>query len=216
MMPIHAVVPVKGLEGAKSRLSDALNPDERRALVIEMLGRVLAALRGCSGSILAEVWVISADSTVRAMAERRGARTLVDAAVELNASLEQARTAIIAAGAAAMLIVPADVPLITVEDVTALARILSAGADVVLATDRSGNGTNALGLRLPSNVKFRFGTRSARLHLDEAATNGLLAQIYRSPTLALDIDDPESLLFYRSERSRLTSRVNAAPESRYR
>lgn len=196
MMPIHAVVPVKRLERAKSRLAGALSPGERRALVIEMLGRVLSTLLSCRGPILADVWVISADPAALALAARAGARTLIDRADDLNASLDQARAALSAAGAAAMLVVPADVPLISAGDVAALARTLGAGADVALATDRAGDGTNALGLRLPSDLAFRFGERSAGLHLDEADDHGLLAQVYWSPSLALDVDDPESLLRY--------------------
>ena len=38
-----AIVPVKGLDGAKSRLAPALAPDERAQLVVDMLDRVLAA-----------------------------------------------------------------------------------------------------------------------------------------------------------------------------
>ena len=38
-----AIVPVKGLDGAKTRLAPALAPDERARLVVDMLDRVLAA-----------------------------------------------------------------------------------------------------------------------------------------------------------------------------
>jgi 2-phospho-L-lactate guanylyltransferase len=196
-MQIHAVVPVKALARSKSRLAERLGPTERHDLVLEMLACVLATLLACRGAALAEVWVISADPEVLFLAESAGARTMLDHADDLNSALEQARSALKGEDAAAMLVIPADVPLITPADVAALARTLAAGADVAMATDRQGDGTNALGLRLPSALPFRFGERSARLHLAEADDHSLLAQVYWSPTLALDVDDPESLGRYR-------------------
>jgi 2-phospho-L-lactate guanylyltransferase len=201
-MQIHAVVPVKALARAKSRLAGRLSLAERHDLVLEMLGRVLATLLACRGAALAEVWVISADPEVLALAAARGARTMADRAGDLNGALEQARAALASAEGAAMLVIPADVPLITLADVAALARTLAAGADVAMATDRQGDGTNALGLRLPSDLPFRFGERSAGLHLAEADTHDLLTQVYWSPTLALDVDDPESLARYRAGADR--------------
>ncbi|MBX0326240.1 2-phospho-L-lactate guanylyltransferase [Oscillochloris sp. ZM17-4] len=220
-MQIHAVVPVKALARAKSRLAGRLSIAERHDLVLEMLGRVLGALLACRGAALAEVWVISADPEALALAAACGARTMLDSADGLNGALGQARAALTAAGVAAMLVVPADVPLITAGDVAAMARTLTAGADVAMATDRQGDGTNALGLRLPSDMPFRFGERSAGLHLAEADAHDLLAQVYWSPTLALDVDDPESLARYVSRdsgdsclHSALAQKVGGRPECR--
>ncbi|NNJ08839.1 2-phospho-L-lactate guanylyltransferase [Chloroflexales bacterium ZM16-3] len=208
-MQIHAVVPVKALARAKSRLAEQLSPAERHDLVLEMLGRVLATLLACRGAALAEVWVISADPEVLFLAESAGAHTMFDHAGDLNGALEQARSALKGEDAAAMLVIPADVPLITPGDVAALARTLAAGADVAMATDRHGDGTNALGLRLPSDLPFRFGERSAGLHLAEADARDMLAQVYWSPTLALDVDDPESLARYVSRDSGASGLLSA-------
>ena len=41
-----AVVPVKGRDGAKTRLAPLLQPEERKQLVLDMLERVLAACAG--------------------------------------------------------------------------------------------------------------------------------------------------------------------------
>jgi 2-phospho-L-lactate guanylyltransferase len=80
--------------------------------------------------------------------------------------------------------------------VGALADLLAAGADLAMATDRQGAGTNALGLRLPSDLPFCFGEGSALLHRQEAALRGLLLRHYASASLSLDVDDPESLERY--------------------
>jgi 2-phospho-L-lactate guanylyltransferase len=140
--------------------------------------------------------VISSDPEVLALAESAGARTMLDRAGDLNGALDQARAALTTAGAAAMLVIPADVPLIAPADVSALANILAGGVDLALATDRQGDGTNALGLRLPCALPFYFGAQSARLHREAAAALGLRLRIYASPTVSLDVDDPESLARY--------------------
>lgn len=196
-MVIHAVLPIKRLDQAKSRLRATLNADERRALVIEMFEAVLTTLLACRGTLLAEVWVISADPTLLARAEGHTARSLRDEAETLNGALGQAQTAVCAAGATALLIIPGDVPLITIADVAALVQILTAGADVVLAPDRQNAGTNALGLRLPTILPLHFGSHSAQLHTAAALEHGLHLQRYHSPTISLDIDDSESLAQYR-------------------
>ncbi|MEI7643093.1 MAG: 2-phospho-L-lactate guanylyltransferase [Chloroflexales bacterium] len=192
-MQIHTVVPVKDLTRAKSRLAGRLSLAERRDLVVEMLGRVLATLLASRGAALAEIWVISADLEVLALAESVGARTIFDRAGDLNGALDQSRIALTAAGAAAMLVIPADVPLIAPQDLASLVATLADGADLALATDRQGDGTNALGLRLPSALPFHFGAQSARLHREAAAALGLRLKLYASPTLSLDVDDVESL-----------------------
>lgn len=194
-MRLHAIVPVKDLERAKSRLASVLTPVERRQLVIEMYGRVLDAL---ARSAVERVWVISADDAALALAAARGLTPLPDEVADLNAALELARDAARAAGAEAVLALPADVPLVTPGDIAALAALLAAGADVALAPDAAGLGTNALALRAAAPLPFAFGEDSAARHARAAADLGLALRRYHSPTLALDVDDPASLARYRA------------------
>lgn len=194
-MRLHAIVPVKALERAKSRLAGALAPAERRLLVLEMLDGVLGAL---ARSPVARVWVVSGDPAVLAAAASHGATPLPEAAAGLNPALEQARAAALAAGAEAVVVVPADVPLVTPADIAALAGLLAAGADVAVAPDEAGLGTNALAVRAAAGLPFAFGEGSAARHLRAAAAAGLACEIYRSPGLALDVDDAPSLARYRA------------------
>lgn len=193
-MRLHAIVPVKALERAKSRLAPALGPAERRLLALEMLARVLAAL---GRAPVERVWVVSGDEAVLTMAAARGATPLPETA-DLNPALERAREAARVAGADAVVVVPADVPLVTPADIAALAALLADGADVALAPDEAGLGTNALALRAAAGLPFAFGADSAPRHLHAAAARGLIARVHRSPTLALDVDDAPSLARYRA------------------
>jgi 2-phospho-L-lactate guanylyltransferase len=198
-MKIHAVVPLKNLTYAKSRLAGRLNPDQRRRLVREMLERVLETLLACrSEATLAAVSLLSSDPEAQALALDSGVTLLPERAVGLNAALEGARATLTAAGVPAMLIVPGDVPLITQRDVRGMADLLASDADVVLAPDAAGRGTNALALRLPSALPLQFGIESAPLHRRSAARLALQLREYYSATLALDIDTAENLEHYRN------------------
>jgi 2-phospho-L-lactate guanylyltransferase len=193
---IHAVVPVKPLALAKSRLAGVLAPAERRDLVLEMLSRVLRSLAAAPRAITA-TWVTSADHDVLDLAEELGARPLPDAGANLNGALDLARARLSAGGAGAMLVLPADVPLVSAGDLAALAAALRGPAAVALAPDSAGSGSNALGLRLPSDLPFHFGPNSAARHRAAAAARGLAVYEHISATLGLDVDDPASLERYR-------------------
>ena len=105
-----AIVPVKPLQIAKTRLSDLLTISERRMLVLAMLDDVLAALGVARG--IERIGVISADRTVLARAAALGADQLLDTVGDLNAALAQAAGYYAARGARTNLIVHADVPLV--------------------------------------------------------------------------------------------------------
>src|SRR3954471_5275384 len=107
---IAAIIPVKALSLAKSRLGALLSGPERQALVLAMLGDVLAAV-GAARSI-DRVGVISADPAVLALANARGAEALPDHARDLNAALAQAAARYAERGAGAALALPADIPLV--------------------------------------------------------------------------------------------------------
>jgi 2-phospho-L-lactate/phosphoenolpyruvate guanylyltransferase len=193
---VHAIVPMKQLQRAKSRLASRLNAEERRNLALDMLVHVLQTLQAPvadQSSPIAQTWVASSDPAILALASELGAWPLFDEASDLNGALEQARQAARAAGAGALLVVHADLPLLRPADVQAMVQSLIDGNDLVLAPDSAGEGTNAMGLLIDTPLAFQFEGRSFGRHLAAAAWQELLVSVVRSPTLALDIDTPESL-----------------------
>src|SRR5215210_4045402 len=96
-----AIVPVKALAEAKTRLAAVLAPPERAALTLHTLRSVLAALD------LPEIedrLVVSPDETVLQEARDNGAWGLRQVGGGLNEGLEQARAQAITHGADAILI----------------------------------------------------------------------------------------------------------------
>jgi 2-phospho-L-lactate guanylyltransferase len=188
---ISAIVPVKTLARAKSRLSALLSAPERRALVLAMLGDVLTALGAARG--IDHIGVISADPTVLLLAARHGAEALADHATDLNAALAQAASHYAAAGATATLALPADVPLVTAAEIDQLLAARATARGMLIAPSYDG-GTNALLVWPPLALPFLFGEGSLERHLAAARERGLTARQCRVPGLELDVDRPGDLL----------------------
>lgn len=195
-MSTWAVIPAKSLGAAKSRLAEVLTPGERAALARDLLCRTVSAARACP--LLTNVVVVSADPLARRVAEEQGALTLPDpppgilARDPLNAAIMAGRERAVTRGACAILVLPADLPLLTASTLTAF--IERAGdAPVAIAPDWSGTGTNALLLRPPRTIKPAFGLDSYTHHRAAARARGLGAATVVLPALSRDLDTPDDL-----------------------
>jgi 2-phospho-L-lactate guanylyltransferase len=189
-MLAFAIVPVKRLSEAKSSLSAVLAPKQRRELVLAMLKDVLKAIGGAR-SITGTI-VVSPDDRIIKFARKNGAEGVAEPGLELNEALRLGIQSAIMNGATSVLIVPSDVPFITADDIENIVAMVSARRDVVIAPSKD-NGTNALLLRPPEVMSTRFGGESFPAHLSEARRAGITPRIYRSITVATDIDDPDDL-----------------------
>jgi 2-phospho-L-lactate guanylyltransferase len=179
---VLAVVPVKGREGAKSRLAPLLPPEERMRLVLEMLERVLRAC--AAASAIEETLLVTPDPSVAPP----GVAVLVDA----GTGHADAVAAALADGRArgGVVVVMADCPLVRPESLDALAE---AARPFALAPARDG-GVNAIALRDPSAFAPRFGV-SAEEMAAAARAAGIEPAVVADPGLALDVDRPEDLAF---------------------
>lgn len=195
-MSLWAIVPVKPIRRAKSRLAGALNQEERIALSREMLRRVLRALAGVER--IERTLLVSRDSEALALGRRHGARTLSERPpIDLNQALDQATRAAVGSGATAVLVVPADLPLVTSEDVEALIDLAEPSPSLVLAPDRHRDGTNAFLASPPGLIEYQFGPKSLSRHISAAVAASIRVAECDRPGLALDLDLPEDLALYR-------------------
>jgi 2-phospho-L-lactate guanylyltransferase len=196
---VIAIIPVGTLEGSKSRLGAVLDAEERHDLATSLACRTISAAVATPG--IAETLVITPDDEVRRLALELGARPLRQRTSGLNDGLREARAEAIAAGAEALLIVPIDVPQVTPE---ALADVIADGAAhpggplVAIVPDRHGRGTNALLLRPPDAIDFRFGGDSRQAHREAAEAVGATILELTGP-LRLDIDTADDLVLAQAE-----------------
>lgn len=186
------VLPVKDLQDAKQRLAGVLAPAERRALFRAMLEDVLSAAAACAG--LAGMLMVTRDAEARALAARYGARVLIEAANagHTAASTLGART-LAQEGAAGMLQLPADIPLVTPADITALLQAHGGAPAVTIAPSRDRLGSNAVACSPPDLLPLRFGEDSFVPHLERARELGIEPRVVERVGLALDVDTPDDL-----------------------
>lgn len=196
MSRIAAIIPVGTLAGAKSRLGESLDAEERQDLVEGLLARTVNAALAVDG--LDDVLVVSPDREVLRRSAELGARTLLQRSVGLGAGLSEARADVVAGGADAILVLPIDLPFARPADVAAvIAPLAGPGPIVVLVPDRHGTGTNALGLRPPDVIDFAFGPGSRLAHRAAAAAVAA-AYLEIDGPLTIDLDTPEDLVFVES------------------
>lgn len=191
-MTLWAIVPVKPLRRGKSRLANVLTQDERTDLNRRLLVHTLDTLIAIPE--LDQVLVISRDSAALSLARDYGARTVQEnGAPKLNLALARATVIAKQYATRGVLIVPADLPLITPEDVYAMLARAKDPPVVVVAPDRHRQGTNALLVCPVGVIEYEFGPGSFDRHCERARNAGARLEICELPSLALDMDLPEDL-----------------------
>lgn len=188
-----AVVPVRGLPAGKRRLAALLDTNERNSLVRAMLDDVVAAL--VSAESVGRVVIASRDAAARDEAARLGVEFLDQTELRLGYNRAVAFAQDAFAELDALLVVPADVPLITPDAVDLMVSTAPDGPAVVVAPAHDG-GTNGLFLRPPDVVKPQFGPSSARAHQQSAAAAGEAGVPFREARIdvwAFDLDTPADL-----------------------
>lgn len=216
---LHIVVPLRSLASGKTRLGGAIDAEEREILLRGMLRRTLAVVSGWPASraihlvssdpaLLVET-VVDLSTPIRPLLQHQGG---------LNEALRMGRDHALAAGATAVLMLPADLPLLAVESLDRLVEAADAalaagsgGPVVVIAPSDARNGTNALLLSPPTVIEPCFGLDSFEAHLRAAARADAALQVVDDPLLGFDVDTPEDLERLESALMRELSRLGASP-----
>lgn len=196
-MAVTAVIPVKQLGEAKTRLTAELPAAERARLALELLDNVLSAVGGASG--VTRTLVVTPDADVAALARLRGAEVVHQAQPGLNLAIRLGHAAVHDPEDIVLAIL-GDLPFLTSADLDRLLRLVEPGV-VVLAPDRHRRGTNALAVQRDEPFEPAFGENSLRLHRREAGRLGLAVREYRSRGTGFDVDTADDLQEYVRARS---------------
>lgn len=189
-MTLWAIVPVKPLRRGKSRLAGTLTEDERTELNKALLQHTLETLTGLKE--VDKVLVVSRDPNALTIARELGARTVQeDGQPHLNTALKRATVVAQVYATQGVLILPADLPLVTREDIQTLLDRAAKPPVVVIAPDRHGRGTNALLISPTGLIEYDFGENSFQRHCELAKRAGARLEIVNLPSLGLDLDVPE-------------------------
>ena len=199
-MGIEAIVPLKALSSTKQRLAGVLSEVARQSLVMAMADDVLSQLRSHPkidkvSIVCGEGWSEAqfADPSLRVWQES------VLAAKGLNSALTAALTK---AECDSVLLIHGDLPFLQRVDIT---RVVSAASrvDVVLCSDQTATGTNALLMPRDTPLVLSFGERSFDRHREAATTLDVSWEAVQASGIATDIDSPEDLLLLSVEAAGL-------------
>jgi FO synthase len=190
----HALVPLKSLGEAKSRLGGLLSEVQRSDLALAMASDVLAALQ--AHHLVASVTLVSDDPGAAGLAESYGAHWLPERGLEcqgLNPVISAAVAKLVDAGAEQLLVLHGDLPLLRESDISAVLDQLRRQPGLVIGTDTQGSGTNLLAFTAIRVPEFHYGKDSCALHRAWAEDSGEPVAVLHRPGIALDVDEPMDL-----------------------
>lgn len=182
MIHWHTLVPIKQGGNGKSRLAEMLSQEKRDGLSLRMARHVLSELGCCSG--IKDITILSTECP-----DWWSGSWAADGGQGLNAEINGWRQG---CDGGAVLFIHADLPLLLAEDVRHLLDVAEADG-IALATDRAGEGSNALAIADGRPFEFRFGPDSRRLHAAQSPAMTVVQRI----SLSADIDTPDDLIFAR-------------------
>ena len=185
------IVLIKDLDSAKQRLGPVLDSKARRDLAQRNAERAIRAAAAGDARL-----VVTGSQEVAAMAERLGARALLERRQEgQNVAAKRGIEHALKNGARAVLLLSSDLPLVTrkaVRDLLdAAGRVAPPATVAVPALGRGG--TNALYLNPPDAISLHFGADSLEAFRREAETKGVKFVTFKSEAMALDLDEPADL-----------------------
>ena len=191
-MTIWAIVPVKPLRRGKSRLAGMLSEEQRTRLNRYLLEHTLTTLNEIEE--IEHTLVVSRDPAALALTREMGGRTVLeDGAPQFNTAIQRATVVAQAQGVHAVLVLPADLPLV---DPPSLRRLLSRGRkapSVVIAPDLRQDGTNGLLVNPAGLIEYGYGPGSFQRHSQKAQEAGAKLEVFHSKKIGLDLDLPEDL-----------------------
>jgi len=202
-MTIWAIVPVKPLRLGKSRLSGVLSDVERAVLNRVFLEQTLDILR--TTPVVSQTLVVSRDPAALAIAREYGARTVLeDGNPNLNSALIRATLLAKNYATRGVLVLPADLPLLTHTDLLEFFQHICEPPCMVITPDRHLDGTNAMLMAPGGLVPYSFGPGSFTRHCESAKNLGARLKIVRNLHIELDLDTPADLaLLKQFEQSKL-------------
>lgn len=191
-MTIWAIVPVKPLRRGKSRLAGMLTEEQRTRLNRYLLEHILLTLNEVKE--IEHTLVVSRDPAALALTREIGGRTVLEnGAPQFNTAIKRATVVAQAHGAHAVLVLPADLPLIDPPSVRELLKHGKQAPVVVIAPDRRQDGTNGLLVNPAGIIEYGYGPGSFQRHSERAVEAGAKLEVIQSDILGLDLDLPEDL-----------------------
>lgn len=190
-----AIIPMRGLAVGKSRLAGYLDDGFRRDLNAWLLEGVLGAVRQLEGGLTRCLVAAGAEDVV-ILARRHGASVVMTGDLDLNASMDVARSVALACNATQILGLVADLPHITSDALSRFTHAVPAGG-AGLVCDKERSGTTGFLVPASCRMRFMFGPRSLERHRNELREHEIEPVLWKEPSLSFDLDTPDDYRIWR-------------------
>ena len=187
-----AVIPVKQISQAKQRLSPFLSTEERRDFFSAMLEDVLSIM--VKIDFFKKIILATNCPHAISIAGRHGITHFETGPDDgLNQAAGETVNHLLENGISDMFLIPADIPLITEEEINSAIKAHPSAPSLTIIPSRDKLGSNCIILSPPSRMPLKFGPDSYFRHLEIAQSNGLKINPMELPGFGLDIDEPKDL-----------------------
>ena len=188
-MRLSAIIPVKRYTRAKTRL--AVSDHIRCDICHLMLHEILATLKSCL--YVDEIVVVTAEVRAKALCDSLDVTVLDDAERGVNEAVRLADVYLEGRGTAISLVIPQDIPLLEVQDISFLLKFFTPPTCVMTVPSIRFDGTNAL-LRCPPRVMgTHYDDHSYRNHMMMARQATPNHELVFVPNMMRDVDTVEDM-----------------------
>jgi 2-phospho-L-lactate guanylyltransferase len=192
-MKIAAVIPMKKLHLAKSRLSNILSPQQRKNLAMYLLDATIKELK--ESNFISEIIIVSSDKAVEKYSYLNKLKFIQDFDEGVNHAVVLADRYCIINDINANVVIPHDLPFISAKEIDGICTISNKYEKcIIICPSKRFDGTNVLLRKPPDVIKTFYDDNSYINHLKEAHKFQIPIESLDNVNLRLDIDTKEDLL----------------------
>ena len=192
-MKIAAVIPMKSLHSAKSRLSNILTAQQRKNLAMYLLDATITELK--KSNFISEIIIVSIDKAVENYSCLNNLKFIKDSDEGVNKAVILADNYCINNGINANIVVPHDLPFISAKEIDEICTISNKYHKcIIICPSKRFDGTNILFRKPPDVIKTHYDDNSYMNHLKEAYKLKIPVESLDLVKLRFDLDTKEDLL----------------------
>ncbi|MDF2737843.1 MAG: cofC [Nitrososphaeraceae archaeon] len=192
-MKIAAVIPMKSLHSAKSRLSNILTAQQRKNLAMYLLDATITELK--KSNFISEIIIVSIDKAVENYSCLNNLKFIKDSDEGVNKAVILADHYCINNGINANIVIPHDLPFISAKEIDEICTISNKYHKcIIICPSKRFDGTNILFRKPPDVIKTHYDDNSYMNHLKEAYKLKIPVESLDLVKLWFDLDTKEDLL----------------------
>lgn len=192
-MKIAAVIPMKSLHSAKSRLSNILTAQQRKNLAMYLLNTTIKELK--ESNFISEIVIVSSDEAVKNYSSINNLTFVKDSDKGVNEAVILADKYCVDNGINANIVIPQDLPFISAKEIDEICTISNKYHKcIIICPSKRFDGTNILFRKPPGVIKTHYDNNSYMNHLKEASKFKIPIESLDIVKLRFDLDTKEDLL----------------------